>query len=94
MKTFDDLQKKRNAISHMLKVVTKGEINDFDFIVDHLSLGRPLVTFLLAVPAKVKRKYNFDMDELLNTHMENIRRVISTAGFPEIFSRSVQYSIL
>jgi len=94
MNTFDDLLKNRELISHMLNVMTNGEINDFDFIVDHMSIGRPLITIMLGVPAKVKRKYNFDMDDLLNTHLETIRRVISTAGFPEVFTRSIQYSIL
>ena len=94
MNTFDDLLKNRELITHMLNVMTNGEINDFDFIVDHMSRGRPLITIKLGVPAKVKRKYNFDMDDLLNTHMETIRRAISTAGFPEVFTRSIQYSIL
>ena len=94
MKTYDDLSKDRKAIAKLLSFATDGEISDFDFILDHISQSRPIVTILLGVPAKVKRKYNFDMDELLDTHMTTIRQVISTAGYPELFSRTVSYQIL
>lgn len=96
MNTFDDLLKYREQISKMIKSETNGEIIDWDFIVDHLTMGgRPsIVTFLLAVPAKVKRGYDFDMDELLDKHEDTIRQVISVAGFPELFSRTIRYQVL
>ena len=96
MGTFDDLQKNRKLISKMLKKETDGEIVNFDFIVSHISFGKPIVTFLLAVPAVVKRdyRYNGGEDAILDKHMETIRQVVSAAGFPEVFSRSVSYHVL
>lgn len=96
MKTFDDLQKYREEISQMLKQSTNGEISDFDFIIDHLTMGGgpSIVTIMLGVPAKVKREYDFDMNKLLDTHEDTIRWVISTAGFPELFSRTIRYQVL
>lgn len=96
MNSFDDLQKYREQIRDMIKLATNGEIVDFDFIVDFLTKGgRPsIVTIMLGVPAKVKREYDFDMNAILDKHEDTIRQVISTAGFPEVFSRTVQYQIL
>lgn len=94
MNTFDDLQKNRKAISQMLSSATNGEISDFDFVVSFISFGKPVVTILLAVPAKVKREYDFDMDRFLNIHMDTIRQVISAAGYPELYKRRVNYQFL
>lgn len=94
MNTFDDLLKNREKISKAINDATEGEIVDFDFIIDHLSGRRPLITIMLAIPAKIKRKYDFDMDLLLDKHTETIRQIISVFGFPELFSRSVRYMIL
>ena len=96
MNTFDDLFKYREQISKMIKSETNGEITDWDFIIDHLTMGgRPsIITFLLGVPAKVKREYDFDMDELLDKHEDTIRQVISVAGFPEVFNRTIHYQVL
>ena len=94
MSIFDDLQKNRKLISQMLKSETNGEISDFDFIVSFVSFGKPIVTILLGVPAKVKREYDFDMDELLDKHEDTIRQVISVVGFPEVFNRTIHYQVL
>ena len=94
MNTFDDLLKNREKISKAINVATESEIVDFDFIIDHLSGRRPLITIMLSVPAKVKRKYDFDMDSLLDKHTETIRQIISVFGFPELFSRSIRYMVL
>jgi len=94
MNTFDDLLKNREKISKAISDATKGEIVDFDFIIDHLSGRRPLVTIMLAIPAKIKRKYDFDTDLILDKHTETIRQIISVFGFPELFSRSIKYMIL
>lgn len=94
MITIDDLQKNRDIISKMISQETDNEITDFDFIVDYVSTGRPIITFLLGVPAKIKREYEFDMDELLDKHTDTIRQVISIVGFPEIFKKTILYHIL
>ena len=96
MNTFDDLLKHREKISKMIQTVTDGEIIDFDFMIDHLTMGgRPsIVTIMLGVPAKVKKEYNHDFDAILDKHEDNIRQVISSFGFPELFSRSVRWMVL
>lgn len=94
MKTYDDLQRDRKVIAKLLSSATDGEISDFDFIIDYVSSSRPIITILLGVPAKVKREYDFDMDNFLDTHMETIRQVLSFAGYPNLFSRTVSYQIL
>ena len=94
MNTFDDLLKNREKISKAINDATKGEIIDFDFIIDHLSGRRPLITIMLAIPAKIKRKYDFDTDLILDKHTETIRQIISVFGFPELFSRSIRYMVL
>ena len=96
MNTFDDLLKNREKISKAVQDATEGEIIDFDFMIDHLTMGgRPsIVTIMLSVPAKVKRNYDFDMDQLLDKHTETIRQIISVFGFPELFSRSIRYMVL
>lgn len=94
MNSFDDLQKSRNLISKMLEKETNGEIIDFDFLVDYLSRGKPLITLIFSVPAKVKRKYNFDMNFLLDKHLETIENVISSIGFNGLFSKTLKYHIL
>ena len=94
MNTFDDLLKQREKISKAIKDATEGEIVDFDFIIDHLSGRRPLVTIMLAIPAKIKREYDFDIDLILDKHSETIRQIISIFGFPELFSRTIKYMIL
>lgn len=94
MVTLDDLLKNRNQIAKMLDIVTNGEIVDIDFIIDHLSTGRPIITIMVAVPGKVKKEYNMDMDLLLNKHEDSIRQVISSFGFPQMFSRTVRYMVL
>lgn len=94
MKTFDNLIKDRELISRMLRKATRGEINDFDFIVDYVSTGRPIVRFMFAVPGKIKKQYDGDMIKLLDNHDETIKSVISAAGYPEIFSRSIVSSVL
>lgn len=92
--TLDELLKHRKKISKVLQASTMGEINDIDFIIDYVSTGRPIFTILLGVPGKVKKKYNGDMDELLNRHQETISQVISSFGFPQVFSRTIKYSVL
>ena len=96
MSTFDDLLKYREQISKMIEIETDGEITDWDFMVDHLTMGGRLsiVTIILSVPTKVKRQYDFDMDELLDKHEDTIRQVISVAGFPELFRRTIRYQVL
>lgn len=94
MNSFDDLQKSRGLISKMLEKETDGEIIDFDFLVDYLSRGKPMITLVFSVPAKVKRKYHFDMDFFLDKHMDTIENVISAIGFPSIFSKTLKYHIL
>lgn len=96
MNTFDDLLKHREKISKMIQTVTDGEIIDFDFMIDHLTMGgRPsVVTIMLGVPGKVKKQYDGDMDVILDKHEDNIRQVISSFGFPELFSRSVRWMVL
>lgn len=94
MKTFDDLNKDRKLISRMLNKATNGEITDFDFIVNFQSTGRPTVILMLAVPGKIKKEYNGNMESLLDTHKENIKNIVSIAGYPEIFSRPIEYIAL
>lgn len=96
MNTFNDLLTYREQISKMIEISTDGEINDFDFIVDHLTMGgRPSrVHIMLGVPGKVKKEYNGDMNALLDKHQETIRQVVSSFGFPELFSRTIRWSIL
>ena len=96
MNTFDDILKNRERISKMIKTVSNGEINDFDFIIDHLTMGgRPsIVTIMLGVPARVKKEYNHDFDAILDKHEDNIRQVISFFGFSELFSRTVRWMMI
>ena len=96
MNTFDDLLKYREKISKMIEVSTDGEIVDFDFMVDHLTMGgRPsIVTIMLAVPGKVKKEYDGDMNLLLDRHQETVRQVVSSFGFPELFNRTIRYMVL
>lgn len=94
MNSFDDLQKSRDLISNMLVKETDGEIIDFDFLVDYMSRGRPIITLIFSVPAKIKRKYHFNMDALLDNHLESIQNVISAVGFSEIFSKTIKYHVL
>jgi len=39
MNTFDDLLKNREKISKAVQDATEGEIIDFDFMIDHLTMG-------------------------------------------------------
>jgi len=96
MNTFDDILKHREKISKMIQTVTNGEINDFDFIVDHLTMGgRPsVVTIMLGVPGRIKKQYDGDTDSILDKHEDNVRQVVSSFGFPELFSRSIRWMIL
>ena len=96
MNTFDDLLKNREKISRMIELTTNGEINDFDFIIDHLTMGgRPsIVTIMLGVPGKVKKEYMGDMNKLLDNHVETVRQVISSFGFPELFGRTIRWQVL
>lgn len=96
MNTFDDISKHRDKISKMIQTVTDGEIIDFDFMVDHLTMGGipSIVTIMLGVPGKIKKQYDGDMNAILNKHEDNIRQVISSFGFPELFSRSVRWMVL
>lgn len=94
--TFDDLLKHREQISRMIEISTNGEINDFDFIIDHLTMGRrpSIVTIMLGVPGRVKKEYDGDMNSLLNKHEDTIRQVVSSFGFPQLFSRTIRYQVL
>ena len=96
MNTFDDLLKQRERISKMIRTITDGEIIDFDFIFDHLTMGgRPsIVTIMLGVPGKVKKKYGGNMNEIIDKHEDTIRQVISSFGFPELFTRSIRWTVL
>jgi len=96
MTNFDELNKMRPLIVKMLKHVTKGEISDFDFIIDYLSHNRgdPKVTMLFAISAKVKKQYDGDTDKIIMNHLDNINDVISTAGFPELTKRSIRFEVL
>lgn len=95
-KTFDDLLKDREKISKILEKATGGKINDFDFIIDHLTMGgRPsIVTIMLGVPAKIKKEYDFDLDKIIDDNEEIIKIVVSSFGYPELFSRSIRWMIL
>lgn len=96
MNTFNDLLKEREKISKMLQTVTKGEIIDFDFIIDHLTMGgRPsIITIMLGVPGKVKKQYNGDLDAIIDKHENNVTQVISAFGFPELFARTIKWTII
>lgn len=94
MESFDDLQKNRTLISKMLNKQTKGEITDFDFFVDYLNIKKGHITFMFAVPAKVKKEYNMDVDAIIAKHFDTIKRILSVAGFPSIMNRSYQYVVL
>lgn len=93
---FDDLQKNRKLVAKLISNSTKGEIIDFDFFINYVSTGRPIITIMLGAPSKIKRKYmnNGGIDELLDNHIETIRQTISAAGFPELFKGSVEYQII
>ena len=92
--TLDDIVKNRKKIAKILRDSTNGEIHDIDFIIDYVSTGRPILTFLIGVPAKVKKQYGGDMDELINRHEETIRQVVSSFGFYPAFTRTIKYSVL
>lgn len=96
MSTFNDLLKYRDKISRMIEISTNGEINDFDFMVDHLTMGgRPSrVTIMLGVPGKVKKEYDGDMNALMDKHQETVRQVVSSFGFPELFTRTIRWMVL
>ena len=93
---FNDLQKNRKLVAKLISNNTKGEIVDFDFYVNYVSTGRPIIVIMLGVPSRIKRKYMNDggIDQLLDNHMETIRQTISAAGYPELFKRSVQYELI
>lgn len=80
----------------MIDSLTDGEISDFDFMVDHLTMGGTpsRVTIMLAVPGRVKKEYDGDMNALMNKHEETIRQVVSSFGFPELFTRTIRWMVL
>ncbi len=94
MKTFDDLQKDRRIIKDLFFKFTNGEIDDFDFIVDFLSRGKPKVTFLLSVPAFIKKKYDMKLDDIIEKHLRNIRFILSSLGYSNILKKPIDFQVL
>ena len=96
MNTFNDFIKYREKISEMINSLTDGEITDFDYMVDHFTLGNTpsMISIMLAVPGRVKKEYDGDMNALIDKHQETIRQVVSSFGFPELFSKTIRWMVL
>ena len=93
---LDELQKLRPTIAKMLTKLTGGEIIDFDFISDYLShnRGRVNITWLFAVPGKVKKEYDGDMDKLMDKHFNTVTDVLKAVGAGDLIKTSMKYQVL
>ena len=49
---------------------------------------------MLSVPASVKRKYDFDYDEIYRTHMDTIRQIVTALGYGQLFNKTIEYQVL
>lgn len=86
MKTYDDLNKDRKIITRLLNKESKGEIEEFDFVVNFMS--HPIeLTFLLGV----RDRKSFDIDN----YKKFIERIIISLGYPPRIFRigNVHYQI-
>jgi hypothetical protein len=86
MKTYDDLNKDRKIITRLLNKESKGEIEEFDFVVNFMSHPVEL-TLLLGV----RDRKSFD----INNYKEFIEMVITSLGYPSRIFRigNVHYQI-
>lgn len=92
--SLEDFSKFRNKIATLLNKSTNGEITDIDFFVDYLSRGKGIVTIMLSVPAKIKKKYDGDVDSLMDKHLDTVRQVLTSTGFGSLFSKTIIYQVL